>query len=420
MKQGKSVINFVMVAIAVTLCIYFGFHVVNTLHDDYESVRAFRYVATDSVKVDGVLIRQEQVITNGEGILEMTRAEGEKVGVGQTLALVYRDSSAQDNQAELEDMEQEIALLELVRQDNGTVASAASMDEAIIRALVSLRSSVGRDHYGELETQVQAIKANVLKRGYTYGDPATAEALSSRLRELTSRRAELTATAATATRKIIADQSGTFSSHVDGYEGCLNPKDALSFTPAALKTALGSMQVPVGAVGKIITSDRWYFAVNMSGDAAARLNRGDTTTLRFDGDFGTDVDMKVEHISAPEEGLVTVVFSSNRYMSQVTLLRRQTAELLFHSWSGLRLPKNAVHMEKITTVDEDTQIESFTTRLGVYAVVGGRAEFKGVEIVTEGEDYYVVRPTGTGGKVLRAGDEVIINTVGVSDGDWLN
>ena len=55
-------------------------------------------------------------------------------------------------------------------------------------------------------------------------------------------------------------------------------------------------------------------------------------------------------------------------------------------------------------------------KAGVYALINGRTEFREVSIVTEGGDYYVVRPVGTGRKVLRAGDRIITAATGLQDG----
>ena len=60
-----------------------------------------------------------------------------------------------------------------------------------------------------------------------------------------------------------------------------------------------------------------------------------------------------------------------------------------------------------------------TSKLGVYVMVGGRAEFKPLEMITEGSDYYVVKATSTGSKALRAGDEIITDAVGLYDGQLL-
>ena len=129
--------------------------------------------------------------------------------------------------------------------------------------------------------------------------------------------------------------------------------------------------------------------------------------------------MTVVQVGEPEGDQCTVVFSSDRYLSRTTLLRRQTAQLIFDSWSGLRIPKTALRLVEETVTDEETGQETTETRLGVYALVNKRTEFKEVEVLTEGSDYYVVSPVGTGRRILRAGDEVITQATGLEDGQLL-
>ena len=127
--------------------------------------------------------------------------------------------------------------------------------------------------------------------------------------------------------------------------------------------------------------------------------------------------MTVDRIGATEGGKTLVIFSSNRYLALTTLLRHQTAELIFESWSGLRIPKEALHL--IQTAPEEGDASSAappSSKLVVYALVNGRTEFREVDILYEGSDYYVTRPVGTGRKVLRAGDAVITHGTGLTDG----
>lgn len=129
--------------------------------------------------------------------------------------------------------------------------------------------------------------------------------------------------------------------------------------------------------------------------------------------------MTVESLSAPENGQVAAVFSTDRYLARTTLLRQQTAELIFEEYSGLRLPKQALRMETRSYEDEETGETVEEQVLGVYALVSGRAEFKRVEVVVEGEDYYVVRAASGGRTALRAGDEIIVQATGLYDGQLL-
>lgn len=421
MKQGKSIITLTMVVIAAALAVYFGYYVFDTFNDPFSTTLAYPYTVYDSVEADGILVREEQVLPAQGGIVDVTRSEGEKVGVGQRVALVYRDSQAQADQAQLEALELEIELLEYAAAENGDVESAARLDEVILQSVVDLRAAAALDDYGLLEEQVMSIKSNVLKRGYTYGDGLTAADLSDRLQSLKSQRAALVSTASSATTQVKAARAGTFSSLVDGYETVLTPETVFRLTPASLDGLLrGTGTAGDGGIGKLITSDRWYFAAALPVETADRLTQGYTALLRFTGDFTQDMDMLVEQIGPAEDGERLVVFSSDRYMARTTLLRSQTAELIFDSWTGLRVPKEALRMVKTTKIDQETGQEVETgRRLGVYVLLGGRAEFKEAEVVTEGSDYYVLRATDAGSSALRAGDEVITRATGLYDGQLL-
>mgnify|MGYP001026908541 CR=1 FL=1 len=219
--------------------------------------------------------------------------------------------------------------------------------------------------------------------------------MSARLRQLREELAVLTRQSARATTRVSAPTPGVFSSLVDGYETRLTPE----------------------TVSKLITSDTWYFAANLPQEAARRLEEGDIARLRFSGELNRDVEMTVDRVGATEGGKTLVVFSSNRYLTLTTLLRHQTAELVFESWSGLRIPKQALRLVEFTQEAPDSGgAASTASKIGVYALVNGRTEFREADILYEGSDYYVVRPLGSGRKILRAGDSVITQGTGLQDG----
>ena len=419
MKQGKPVITVAIAAIAVALVIYFGFYVAKVFSEPYTTALAYTYTSNDSAEAVGILVRQETVLPAQTGIVDVTRSEGEKVGVGQSVAQVYRDSQAQNNQADLEALADQIQLLEY-SSDGGGVDSAAKLDENILQAVTALHAASGVGDYNQLEDQARTLKSTVLKRGYVYGNGLGAEELSQKLNDLKSQYAALKQQTSSSTSSVRAPQSGVFSTLVDGYETAVTPQTVFQLTPSSLSALLaGQGKEAGGGMGKLITSTRWYFAAALPVSVAERLKEGSTATLRFSGDFDQDIDMRVDQVGQAEGDKSVVVFSTDRYLSQTTLLRQQTAEIIFNSWSGLRIPKQALRMEKSTYTDKETGQEVQNNRLGVYALLGGRAEFKTVEVVTEGDDYYVVRSTTDESDALRAGDEVIVRATELYDGQLL-
>ena len=81
-----------MFALAAALAVYFGVYVYRTFNVPYTTTLAYQYTVNDSVPADGLLARQELVLPHPDGILDVIRAEGEKVGVGQSVAQVIHNT----------------------------------------------------------------------------------------------------------------------------------------------------------------------------------------------------------------------------------------------------------------------------------------------------------------------------------------
>lgn len=420
MKQGRPLITFVIALFAGALLLYFLVNLWKTFQDPFTTTYTYKYTLNDSIQTDGLIIRQEQVLSGSGGIVDVTRGEGEKVGVNQTVALIYRDDQARQAQEQQEALRLEITQLQYALGQGEDVSSAAKLNDDILNAMVSLRAASAQGDYGDLEDQVLEVKGKVLRREYTYSDELTMESLSARLQELQLQYQTTRNQSYSAITQITAPLSGTFSTLVDGYEELINPESAMSLTPQALDDLLSQQPVAnTAAVGKLISSDKWYFAAVVTQEEGERLQESSSVTLRFAGDFNQEISMKVEKVNQDGQGQAVVVLSTDRCLEQTTLLRRETAELIFNSRTGLRVPKLALRMVTSETTDKETGETTQTNTLGVYVVTAGRAEFKPVTILTEGEDFYVVQSVQTDKKALRAGDEVIVQATGLYDGQLL-
>lgn len=416
MKQGNSLVAFVIALLAVALAAYLGFYAWNSFTNPFSTTYVYYYTANDSAEADGFLVRQEQALPAQSGILDLTRAEGERVGAGQTVALIHQNNQALEVQSQLDELAMEIELLDYAMTQTGDATSAARLDESILQALASLRYTSAAGHYGDLDDQVLELKSQVLKRGYTYGEGVDASLLSAQRQALADQYRALRSQSASITSQITAPVPGVFSSLTDGYEGLLTPQSILTMTPSSLDR-LKEQQVsaPSGSPGKLITGLRWYFVTTLAEEDAARLSLGRSVTVRFSGSFSRDVSMQVDQVSEAEDGRCAVIFSSTRYLSETTLLRSLTAEIIFSSSSGLRVPKTALRMVSSEKTDAESGQTTQINTLGLYTVVGGRAEFKAVEILAEGSDFYVVASVSDGKKALRAGDEIIVRATDLYD-----
>jgi len=419
MKQGTLITKIVMLVLFVGVVLYLAIYAVRGLSDPLTTTMAYRDTLDDSVEATGVLVREEQVLSSGAAIMDVLPEEGQRVSAGETVAILYQSSDALDRKKQLQSLEQEREQLQAALNSGSSLSDAAKLEQQIINSILALRSNTAGGDLYTLESDALSLRTQVLQREFVYsasGDSAAA--LTETIAGLDLQIAELKTQASYDTMSVYAPCSGLFSGLADGLESSLTPAALDTMTAGQLKAFTHGTSSPEGTpVGKLITGDRWYFAAVVEPSTARRLLPGDTITVAFSRDFTGEVDMRVEQVGAEEAEGCVLVLSSTRHLKDVTLLRTQTVDLIFERYTGIRVPKQALRMEARTATDPDTKEETQVQVIGVYAVVGAKSEFKPVEIVREGSDYYLVKPTSsTDSKRLRAGDEIIVTAPDLYDG----
>lgn len=184
----------------------------------------------------------------------------------------------------------------------------------------------------------------------------------------------------------------------DGYESVLTPAGLGDLTPGALdKLAAGENNANVG---KLIYGNTWYYAAAVTQEEAQRIAGCGSVSLRLTKGITDDIAATVHSVSPAEDGRCVVVLACREYLAETTQLRHQTAQIVLHSYTGLRLPSICLRQSEDGT-------------LGVYCAQGGLPQFKPVNMVYQGDDYVLVSvPTGTGDRsILRPGDEVLMTGV---------
>ena len=234
----------------------------------------------------------------------------------------------------------------------------------------------------------------------------------------------LRTTAQAGSSAVTTARSGTFSALADGYEGVLTPESLESMTPSVLNS-IQPAAVPENAVGKMIYGSTWYYVSAMPADQAEEMTAGESVTLRFMSGLDREIPMTVERISDEEGGERVVILSCEEYLSLTTLMRHQNAQIIFQSYSGIRVPTMALRVVTETITDSEGQ-ETQVSTTAVYCRMGRWARLKPVEVLYQGEDYYLVQADETTlqgmsenareSRILRSGDEVIISASDLYDG----
>ena len=423
MKNNSLGMKILMAAVTLGLLAYFGLQGYLYFSDPLTTTLAYTYQVEESVSLSGYVVRQEQVLEDdGGGLLRLRREEGERVSRGGAVASVYADQSSLDRQAEISTLESRVEQLQYAQDAAGSSEVSMKLDAQILQNILEYRQCLTADRMAKAETYGSQLRALVLKRDYTYSEN---EDLSGQIEALQAQIKELKTQAAGSVRTVTAPVSGLYSAVVDGYETVLTPESLSDMTPSQLSAVRADSTVSSG-VGKLILGDSWYYAAVMSAADAKELKEeadalqgsGKSLILRFAKNVERDLPVTVSHIGPEENGRCVVVFEGKTYLSQLTLLRQQSAQVIWDSAEGIRVPKEALRIDTRTTENEDgTTTESRVT--GVYCVVGMEARFKPVEVLYNGSSFLLVRANAPADKEklrLRPGDEVIITANDLYDG----
>lgn len=415
MKNSSFGTKCLLLAVTLGVLAYFGIQGLQYLGDPLTTTLAYNYQVEEGMDLSGYVVRREQVLADeASGLLRLQRSEGEKVSAGGTVALVYADQASLDRQREIDELSGRIEQLQFAQEASLGSEVSLKLDAQIMRSLLDYRAELAAGRLDNAEEHETELKSLVLKRDYTYSDT---EDLSGQIAELQSQLKELKAQAASSVRAVKAPVSGVYSAVVDGYETVLTPGLLADMTPSQLN-AVQADETLTSQTGKLILGDSWYYAVTMSADQAKDLqDNSSTMTLRFAKGVEQDQTVTLYAVGPEEQGRVVVTFRGAYNMAQVTLLRRQSAQLIWRTVAGIRVPNEALRAAN-TKVDQEgnrTAVES----LGVYCVVGMEARFKPVEVLYSGDGFVLVRSTAASDQEslrLRPGDEIIISAKDLYDG----
>lgn len=406
--KTSYITKLISIMLLLALCFYFGLQVYRYLTSAQRTVTTYPYTADDSISVSGYVVRNEHRIDCEDTLLELHYAEGERVALNATLATVYHSQETLERSQELERLNEQLKQLEYAKSASNDTGAVQLLDEDIKSDILSLHRSLSTNSFSAVNEFASDIKTSVLRYAFSHnGAGDLDERIASLNREIRS----LSSSVSDASKRITAPFSGIYSAVLDGYEEVLTPEILSTLTPSQIASVKPDKHT--STVGKMIAGNTWYFVTTVTEEQAKSLSVGQKISLRFAEGVSSDLPMKIQSIGAPEKGKCAVVTYSEQYLAAVTLIRETQAELILKTYSGLRVPKNALRMND--------------GKAGVYCRIGLVAYYKPVHILFQNDDYIIVEPgeieSDAKSRIelytIRAGDAVIISSEELYDGKVL-
>lgn len=399
----------VMAVLALFLAAYVVYQAVDYFYDPYTMETVYDYTFQDVVSCKGVLIRDEAVLeAEYSGVPDYIYKDGSMISKGMAIAEIY--PSAQDilNRERVKELEAEI---EMLRASQNTAENYLSIFDTIGSQISDVLGNVVADMRNGDVSGIASKKTRLMtlinRRRIIAG---TEESYDGRIVELEKQIEGLNSRTAQAEGYITAEKKGYFSSTTDGYESILTLSGADELTIADVRGALdgdGRQAVPSSAIGKLVSTYKWYYAALIPAADAERFRNGMELKLLMDSSDIERLPVTVTRIITEEDSDSAVVLLSCGYMSeQLSRLRTSDAEIFFGSITGLRIPDRSVRMVGGVR--------------GVYVLKKQTVRYKPIEVIYSGTGFVIVKWDSEDAKALQIFDEIFVGGNKLYDGKQLD
>lgn len=379
--------------VAFLLLFYVGYQIYSTHYSTVQTETAAYASTADTVQVNGIAIRKENVITSkASGVIDYIISDGGKVANGGKVAQIYASAQSASAQQQLLSLDNAIAKLQNLSTPGDTYAADLdSINKQISLKLINLLGQTNSCSYSGLPSSREDFLYLVNEREIVTGKATN---FNTRINELKAQRAALAASSARSTGAVTSPAAGYFISTVDGFESVFDFGTVINLTPAQLKAKQSLKPTPsAAAVGKVCSDFNWYFAFVLSTGNVSQFKVGDKVSIEFPFATSEKVPATVAAVNqAPKTSEAAVILQSNRMNSSISSIRNETAQILLDNYTGIRVSQKAVHFETVTKTVKDKNGKSTTQKKnvkGVYIMHGSEIRFKQIIPLFSTENYVI-------------------------------
>lgn len=409
---GK-VISYVLLVSLAAVALYLLLQVIVLTNPSYTYETVISYTYTDSITVEGYVLFEETVVTReGSDGIGFLVEDGARVSAQQAVAEYYTSDTQQTLRAQIEQTNDEIALLEASENTAGALVDNLISQRST--ALYALIEQLDQGDYTSTQANESAFliaqnKVQVIT-GSQIDYTARIETLIAQSLSLSEALGELEEIISPVGGYFISKNTAAFLSYD------MQMLLALSLEEFAETLTQDNTIAGDGFAGKVVSSYTWHFVGLCTAEQSARFSVGDTLEITFPDKSDAVYPASVVSVELDEAGGQARVTLSCEYIDADALaLGQETAQIIFDTYEGLRVPSDAVRMQ-LTTLDDGSQ----DYVQGVFVAYNGLAKFRKIEILYQ-TDGYILVPLESASSLseVRMYDQVIISGTDLTDGKVL-
>lgn len=435
-QKGRFPLRQLILLLLLVPGIYVCVQLVRIFRPTYEYETAILYTMADSIEAEGLVLFDETPVA-GTGELGYLVADGERVSAGTPVAEIYTDASQAGIRTRLQSIESQISLLQ--KSQNTSASQVETLLSQRSTALYDLLDGLDRMDLGSTAQNKENYLTAQNKMQITTG---VVHDFNARIAELQAEQETLAAQLGSP-EQISAPVGGYFINSQNAALLTVSEQEVLEM-PAAEFSALleqGAQQQADGLAGKIVASYQWYFCGVCTPQQAERFSGVSKVSICFPGRAETVLPAEVVSVQTdPDAGIAKFTLKCEYIGADVLRLGQETAQIIFKSYTGIRISTAAVHMIKEDPAassasqsaesgaassgqneSDEVVINGEHYVRGVYVKYGNIAKFRRIERLYENDEYILVEVNGKVGTAneVRMYDEIIVNGPDLYDGKLL-
>lgn len=382
---------------------YLAYQILRANSKPFETQTAEYDTVAETIRTEGFAVRDELTIPSvSNGVLVYNYDSGEKVGIKSVLAYEYNSEESAQYKQRIDDIQVELENLQKIQDMQGNNSNIELLSNQINQKtndLISLTNSgvtVGLSDVKEDLTFLLNKKQVALKKG---------DSFDKRIAYLENQLAYLQEGAGIPNRTITTPAEGYFSKIVDGYENIYTLESLNDITLDEFDDFLSTETSRQGDyIGKIVKNQNWYFIVAIDNKNLENFQNNRYAILDFGFASGETIDAEVYKTLYFDGKDRSIVIFRCKYINEDLLsLRKQSVDITFNTYSGLKVSREALCYEQ--------------SIIGVYVLERDAiVRFKPISIIRNQGNYVLCQGIGEDKNCLKRFDEVIINGGNLQDG----
>lgn len=406
-------------AVLVIAVIVYLFHdVFSANYTGYVTQTADETVEQDTVNLSAFVVRDEKYISGKKsGTIVPVVSDGNRVAAGDPVALICGSAEEAASYAALNEARSERERFDaLSNQTDVNGLNMEKLNSELEKCYAKLLETTGTLDYGTLSSDISALEDRLAeKQILSEGEVDFTDrinAIDKKIAELEKKNAD--------PQSVEAPSSGYYISNTDGFENTVDYNNIADITVSQVDSILKSEPEKTDSdFGKIVSNYRWYLVSTVDSKYTKLISVGKTLRINIPYYGIEKVSVRVENISAENNGRVALVLSCNLMDENYANMRKIDAELILHEYTGYKVPASAV---RSTKTDDGKSINV------VYILRGDYMTASVIDIIYTPKDAdYVVVATDTksipkskdgerGFTAIKRYDEVIVKGRNLENG----